>query len=253
MIPKIIWQTYKDPFDTLQPYMKDAVQTWKDLNPDYEYRYMSDEEAAVFVKDFYGQEMHDLFMSFPVGVMRGDLWRYLIIYAYGGVYSDLDTLCKQPIDSWIKPEYDMIVCPEHDLHFCQWTFAASKGNEIIKSVIDLIVERNKTPDYDAPHFVHYYTGPGVWTTGILNGLSIVEENHACDEQSTDGRCRHARLIDLSMEYNQYPNVKNKKFYCYGGEDWRIFHHTAVHHLYGSQNWHQGYVQWTQEPLAKKSR
>lgn len=253
MIPKIIWQTYKDPLESLPKYMKDAIETWKNLNPEYEYKYMDDSQAAEFVKKFYGQDMYDLFMSFPVGVMRGDLWRYLIIYAYGGVYADLDTLCKQPIESWLKPEYDMIVCPEHDLHFCQWAFAASKNNSIIKSVIDLVVERNKKPNYNIPHFIHYYTGPGVWTSGILKELGLEENNHKCDEQSTDGRCRHARLIDNSIEYNEYKSVKNKKFYCYGGQDWRIFHHTAIHHLYGSQNWHEGYVQWIQEPLAKKSR
>lgn len=253
MIPKIIWQTYKDPYDSLPQYMKDATQTWKDLNPDYEYRYMDDSDAAEFVKSEFGQDMYNLFMSYPIGVMRGDLWRYLIIYAYGGIYADLDTLCIKPVDSWLKPEYDMIVCPEHDLHFCQWTFAASKNNEIIKSVVDLIVERSKDSDYSKPHFVHYYTGPGVWTSGIYKALNIVEPNHKCEEQSTDERCSHRDLIDKSVEYNENKIVKEKKFYCYGGENWRIFHMDSVHHLYGSQNWHEGYVQWIKEPLADKSR
>ena len=53
--------------------------------------------------------------SLPVGVMRGDLWRYMVIYIYGGVYADLDTECWEPISVWMKDEYDMIVCPENDV------------------------------------------------------------------------------------------------------------------------------------------
>jgi mannosyltransferase OCH1-like enzyme len=98
-IPKTIWQTYKDPYDSLAGYMKDTIQTWKDINPEYEHRYMDDAQAAQFVLDEYGEEWHKIFMGFPIGVMRGDLWRYMVIYKYGGVYADLDTECLNPIAS----------------------------------------------------------------------------------------------------------------------------------------------------------
>lgn len=251
MIPKIIWQTYKDPYDSLQPYMHDAINTWKNLNPEYEYRYMDDAEASVFILKYYGQDMLNLFNSFPVGVMRGDLWRYLIIHTFGGVYADLDTICHKPISTWMKDDYDMIVCPEHDLHYCQWAFAASPGNEVIKSVIDLIIERSKNIDYTKPHFVHYYTGPGVWSAGIRMGLGLPDEQHKCDGQPSDERCEHRDLILRSVSENEL--TKDKKFFCYGGENWRIFHIDAIQHIYGSQNWNEGYVKWIEDPLAKGSR
>ena len=55
MIPKIIWQTYKDPIDTLAPYMTKSIQTWKDMNPEYEHRYMDDKQAEEFVLNEYGK------------------------------------------------------------------------------------------------------------------------------------------------------------------------------------------------------
>ena len=33
MIPKTVWQTYKDEFDRLPDYAKVAAQTWKAVNP----------------------------------------------------------------------------------------------------------------------------------------------------------------------------------------------------------------------------
>jgi mannosyltransferase OCH1-like enzyme len=238
MIPKVIWQTYKDPFDQLQPYMLDAVNTWKTLNPEYEYRYMDDGQAAQFILEEYGQEWHDLFVGLPVGVMRGDLWRYMIIYKYGGVYTDLDTECLNPINTWLNEEYEMIVCPETNLHFCQWTFAASAGNPILKSVLDTIKEKLINPTYGSPHFVHTHTGPAVWTEGIMKALDIKVDN----------------LIDDHLLLNSSNNAKLYKFHCYGGENWRIFHFVDVKHIYGSQKWDDGnYIQWIEDPLVRGTR
>jgi mannosyltransferase OCH1-like enzyme len=172
LIPKIIWQTYKDPKDTLAIYMHEAMDTWKNLNPEYEHRYMDDTQAAEFIKNEYGQEWYDIFIGLPVGVMRGDLWRYMVIYKYGGVYADLDTECLKPISSWMIEDKQFIVCPETSDHFCQWTFASTAGHPILKSVLDLIKHRLLSPEYGSPHFVHTHTGPAIWTDGINKALQI---------------------------------------------------------------------------------
>ena len=236
MIPKIIWQTYKDPFEELPEYMIDAVNTWKDLNPEYEYKYMDDKQAAEFVLSEFGQEWYDLFINVPVGVMRGDMWRYMVVYKYGGVYADLDTLCLKPISSWMLNDKKMIVCPETEGHFCQWTFAAEPESLIIKTVLDHIKNELSNPDYKKPHFVHNTTGPAVWTRGILSELNLNELN----------------LIDDYLLINSSENAKLNGFHCYGGEDWRIFHFNAVKHIYGSQNWKDSYVQWIKDPLVVES-
>lgn len=238
MIPKIIWQTYKNSFDQLQPYMVDAVNTWKNLNPDFEYRYMDDTQAAEFILNEYGQEWHNIFVNLPVGVMRGDLWRYMIIYKYGGVYADLDTECLNPINTWLNEDYDMIVCPETDIHYCQWTFAASAGHPVLKSVLDTIKEKLLNPEYGSPHFVHTHTGPSIWTEGINKALDFKIDN----------------LISDYLLLNSCDNAKLYKFHCYGGENWRIFHFIDVKHIYGSQKWDDGnYIQWIEDPLVRGTR
>ena len=238
MIPKIIWQTYKDSFDQLQPYMVDAINTWKNLNSDFEYRYMDDIQSAEFILNEYGQEWHNIFVNLPVGVMRGDLWRYMIIYKYGGVYADLDTECLNPINTWLNEDYDMIVCPETDIHYCQWTFAASAGHPVLKSVLDIIKERLLNPEYGSPHFVHTHTGPAIWTEGINKALDFKIDN----------------LISDYLLLNSCDNAKLYKFHCYGGENWRIFHFVDVKHIYGSQKWDDGnYIQWIEDPLVRGTR
>jgi len=238
-IPKTIWQTYKDPFNNLQPYMIESIDTWKSLNPDYEYRYMDDNQAKEFILNEYGQDWLDIFNALPVGVMRGDLWRYMIIYKYGGVYADLDTRCNEPISKWMTNKYSMIVCPENDRDFCQWTFAASAGHPVLKSVLDYIKQKLTNPDYNKQHFVHEHTGPVAWSHGILKALNM--------EYGIN-------LIDDYQKINNSEKGKEYRFYLYGGERWRIFHFESVKHIYGSQNWNDGnYVQWIQDPLVKGKR
>lgn len=237
-IPKIIWQTYKEPYDSLAPYMKDAVQTWKDFNPEYELKYMDDTQAAEFIKAEYGQEWYDIFVNLPVGVMRGDLWRYMIVYKYGGVYADLDTECLIPISTWMLEDKEFIVCPETSNHFCQWTFAATAGHPILKSVLDLIKQRLLNPEYGSPHFVHTHTGPAIWTEGINKALEVTVKN----------------LVEDSDLLNSSDNARLYKFHCYGKEQWRIFHFESVKHIYGSQKWDDGnYVQWIEDPMVKGTR
>lgn len=231
MIPKIIWQTYKPAYNELSSYMIEATETWKNNNPEYQYRYMSDMDAAKFVKENFDEEWFDIFVNVPLGVMRGDIWRYMVVYKYGGVYTDLDTLCLKPISSWMKDEYDMIICPENDVHLCQWTFAATPGHPILKSVLDCIKEGFKNPDYTEDHFVHKLTGPAVWTKGIRNAINIPE---------------NTRLTEIDKIQLDLPKAKEYKLYSYGSEQHMIFHNQAVQHLYGSQNWHEGYDQWIKQ-------
>lgn len=225
MIPKIIWQTYKTKYEDLPQYAKNATESWKKMNPGYTYNYMSDEDASKFVLDYYGDNMLKLFNQFPLGVMRADLWRYLIIYAYGGIYTDLDTVCEKPIDTWLNPDCELIVCPEFETnYYCQWTFAGQKNSKILKSVIDLLIERNKKPDYSNEHFVHYFTGPSVWTDGIRRSLEIENEN-----------------FDICKENR---NLSCLKFKCFTGELAPMFHWISSKHLYASTNWlEKDYENW----------
>jgi inositol phosphorylceramide mannosyltransferase catalytic subunit len=214
MIPKIIWQTYKDPYDSLPQYIKNVSKTWIDKNPGYEYVYMDDLEARSFVSNEYGQDWLLIWDSCPLGVMRGDLWRYLIINKYGGVYADLDTICVNPIDSWLKKGYDAVLCLDDDFKsYAQLAFAAVPNHAIFNKVLNLIKQAFIDPNYSNPHFVHDLTGVNIWTKAVKSELN-----------------------------NEYDNV-----YIYDGEDANIFHERSIKHLVASKNWKtEGYVQWQEE-------
>lgn len=38
----------------------------------------------------------------PKSILKADFFRYLILFARGGVYTDIDTVSLKPIDEWIS-------------------------------------------------------------------------------------------------------------------------------------------------------
>ena len=217
-IPKIIWQTYKDPFDHLSQYIKDAANTWKKINLNYEYKYLDDKDAREFVLKEFGNEWIKIFDSYPLNVMRADLLRYMVLYVYGGVYADIDTLCQAKIDSWINKEKDMVVCVDDDLHnYAQFAIASAPKHPIIKNVLRLIKKESKNMNIHKDNFVENTTGPYIWTkavkSGILSGASI---------------------------------------YCYEGKDANLFHDKAIKHL-GWSTWAPAndYSSWQKEIISKR--
>ena len=128
-------------------------------------------------------------------VMLADIWRYAVLYKHGGVYADVDTVSRKPVDSWLPPatpapqlagddrasaaysglsmdQCAIIIAMENDVHFCQWTLASIPGHPILGRVLELIVERAKDFPHDVPDFVHYHSGPAVFTAGILDVLGL---------------------------------------------------------------------------------
>ena len=122
----------------------------------------------------YFPEIKDAYDKLPLNVMKADLWRYCIIYKYGGIYHDADTVLK------VNPNFltnfnnqYLVMVPENDTHFCNWIFAAPPNSPVLKSIIDLSVQRIRDcKNIKGEHIIHYLTEPAVFTDGIFRYLNL---------------------------------------------------------------------------------
>lgn len=170
-IPKIIWQTYKTKELPVKGQL--AAETWKSLNPGWEYRLWDDDQITRFINDNFGSDLAAVFNSVPLGVMKADIWRYAVLLKYGGVYADIDVTCVVPLDWWEMTWEHLRIALEDQMHFCQWTMAAVPGHRAFEKVLQLIVARALPGiDINYEHFVHWHTGPAVWTAGICAELGL---------------------------------------------------------------------------------
>lgn len=187
-IPQKIFQTHKSvDYINDNEILKKAVSSWKDCG--YQHYFYNDQTCEHFMRTEF-PDIYQLWNKLPLQVMKADLWRYCIIYRYGGIYADADTTLLVNPRIFIKNSY-LVCAPENDTHYlCQWVFAAPKGSPILKRIIDLVISRLEGDIIklakENEHFVHYATGPAAFTDGIKLWL---EENG----KPTDTNCRNEYL------------------------------------------------------------
>lgn len=94
-IPHTIHQTYKT-FDSIPEHWKESYKEWQRLHPNSQYKFWSDADIDNFVKtefpDFYPH-----FSKFEYNIQKVDAVRYMILYKYGGIYSDLDLIPNEDV------------------------------------------------------------------------------------------------------------------------------------------------------------
>lgn len=160
MIEKNIFQIWKD--DNIPFYLKSFVNSWK-KQKGFSYHLHTDVMMDKYFHDNY-PDFIPVYNKMKV-VERTDLYRLILVYKYGGIYSDLDTTCNTNLlKFWdefcdadvvvgVEADDEVEKCREFGLarnyQLCNWTFAAKKGNSIIKEIIDRVIDNcSSDPNLD---------------------------------------------------------------------------------------------------------
>ena len=91
-IPKKIFQTWHS--NELPPIMKKCVQKLKENHPDFEYHLYNEEMCRQFIKDNFENNILIAYDSLIPHAYKADLWRYCILFKYGGIYLDIKYQCE---------------------------------------------------------------------------------------------------------------------------------------------------------------
>lgn len=189
MIPKKIFQSHKSlDYINQNDFLKKSVNSWKKFKGEFEYVFHNDKQADEFMQEHFKGMVYNTYKKLPMPVMKSDLWRYCVIYKYGGIYADTDVLLLTDPNMFIKNKAEMVIAPETDAwggecdskkRFCQWVWSASPNSPFLKKVINLCVKRmsdefdgitNKRKELGNGRYVLYATGPTAMTVGIEDHL-----------------------------------------------------------------------------------
>ena len=136
MIPKIIHQTWISQ-DSIPKAYKECVDSIKAKNADYEYRFYDDNDCIIFIENKFPEFLN--VYKFLTPVEKADLFRYLIVYEYGGIYLDIDCYCVENFDSLIKDAEFVVGCESgfqvnSVFKITQWAFASKAKHPILIEV-----------------------------------------------------------------------------------------------------------------------
>ena len=195
--PAYIWQTWKhtpasgDFGDNLRP----AEASWSELHPNFVHEVITDAVAVHLIRHLYASvpAVLEAYRALPLPVLKADFFRYLILLARGGIYSDIDTTALQSAVDWVPSEvprasFGLVVGIEADpdrpdwhdwysrrIQFCQWTIQAKPGHPVLREIVAHITEdtlqmkrEGVLGKGEAKKTVMEFTGPGVWTDTVFD-------------------------------------------------------------------------------------
>ena len=167
--------------------------SWSENTPGFVHEVVTDEAALNLVTYLYASvpEVVEAYRAMPLPVLTADFFRYLILLARGGIYSDIDTEALKPVREWLPGDFDqsaigLVVGIEADrpdwkdwfsrrLQFCQWTILAKPGHPVLRNVVATITEEvlqmkrdNILKTGQTPKNVLDFTGPGLWTDALFS-------------------------------------------------------------------------------------
>ncbi|KAJ5605849.1 CAZyme family GT32 [Penicillium lagena] len=180
----------------------------EERNEEWAYKLVSHEWAEEFITKTLASipGLARLYHSYPHYVQRGDLLRYLILWYYGGYYSDIDVFPKHPIkecpslrDSIFdidNPDVSLVVgveidepfASEQEMKYWRWArrygflqytmYAPRRFSPLLREVVIRVLSHTKQHIDDSWFGGRYnemttleVTGPGVFTDAILDVMS----------------------------------------------------------------------------------
>jgi len=163
----LTWETKKLPIN-----MYNSIMLLQKMNPEFNIYLYDNKNRIDFIKNNFNQDVLDAYNSLKPGAYRADLWRYCIIYKYGGVYIDIKYHTYIPLINIIK-ETEFVFANTNSglcknsydgLEIQNTFFISSPNNQIFINSINEIVSKVKNKDYGQN--IIDITGPCILTRNI---------------------------------------------------------------------------------------
>lgn len=191
--PAYIWQTWKWTPAHGEFQFREQEATWTELHPGFVHEVITDEVAVYLLRLLYASvpEVLEAYEALHLPVLKADFFRYLMLLARGGIYSDIDTYAIRSALDWIpdsvpRNTVGLVIGIEADpdrpdwkdwysrrIQFCQWTIQAKPGHPVLREAVTRITEQTlkrkragslrNIMDKDVIEF----TGPALWTDIIF--------------------------------------------------------------------------------------
>lgn len=198
--PASIWQTWKYTPSSGQfgERLRPAEASWSEKHPYFVHEVITDDTAVHMIRYLYASipEVVEAYRAMPVPVLKADFFRYLILLARGGIYSDIDTIALKPAIDWLPEALDkqtvgLVIGIEADpdrpdwnewysrrIQFCQWTIQSKPGHPVLRDIVATITEDTLRmrdlgilSEDKMDKSIMEFTGPGVWTDTIFSYMN----------------------------------------------------------------------------------
>lgn len=226
-IPKIIHQLWIGN----KPPPINLMNTWKDKHPDFEYIFWN--EAELIKRNFHSQLKNKIDEMEEING-KADILRWEILYKYGGIFIDADSICIEPLDdlldlnksfasyeneyvrgiNWCNnnPMYDDVLARTHPL-IATGTMAFPPNHELPKMAIEWI-KQNIISVHKTKRRAWRTVGPGLLTRLYFSrkwdDITILPSYYFlpvhCSGLTYNGHCKVYAYQEWSSTKNNYDTI-----------------------------------------------
>jgi mannosyltransferase OCH1-like enzyme len=184
-----------------------AMLTFRNLNPDLNFILYDNTQSDEFMRSFFkGHEILEIYEKARIGPLKTDIFRYCLLYQYGGFYCDINKALTRPFSSFIQRDdtafitfesnftsippdplvFSKIMHPDRIILQCILGF--QKNHIILQRIIENICEYYPlfaAKKYKRPKDgILAFTGPGMFTKTVRENILS---------------CENLRQIDIDFE------------------------------------------------------
>jgi hypothetical protein len=188
-IPSILHQHFLEGEEAIPEQAREISHGLRAANPGWTYSFWDAARAEAFIRETYGEEILARYLRInpEYYTARSDLLRYLTLYMQGGVYLDIKSTSRFPLDEVVQDvdgfllmnwnrggEYrELFGLPQGE--YLQWALVSVPGHPFLKLVIERVIG-------NIDRYVSWRDGVGMMGTLRLTGpiafsLAVHSERH----------------------------------------------------------------------------
>jgi mannosyltransferase OCH1-like enzyme len=212
-IPKIIHQIWIGS----KPSPTNLMDTWKYKNPDFEYIRWNEKEFIDRNMTFKCQDKIDEIEQI---YGKADIIRWEILYKYGGIFIDADSICIEKIDDELLNKKCFSGWENEKMRpglIATGTMGFPPKHPLIREIINYILKHDVS-EAKTKMKPWQTTGPGlltkIYNTGFFNDLHIFPSYlflpHHFTNNKYEGHGKIYAYQEWGSTYNSYDSLNNKK-------------------------------------------
>jgi inositol phosphorylceramide mannosyltransferase catalytic subunit len=198
MIPKIIHQIWIQGVDSMPEHLKQHHNNCRIINDEFKHVAWDDQKIRKFLEKKYGDEYLKLYDSYARPAQKADLARYCILHTYGGIYLDMDMVCRKSLLSFLGYKLFFTTDLHHTWYrrYLTGIIGAVKKHPVFEIILRNIVARQEF----AGENVTYSTGTKLFYDSVEEyrnstddkDIHIIDRKflHPCDILNDNEECAY---------------------------------------------------------------